>query len=342
MTNTERIKELNAEKNRIERGADRLTNRDRERISEINSEIYALMPKKKSTTSKPRVQRESQLPATLERIRNLPKRGIKRMVENDRDNQTTLDLLKKLREPFPKSHISLLPKPTRKDNPKGKCPECGGYHGLPAVHIRYVGHAALTDRLLDVDPFWNWEPVSTDEKGFPSLDEHGGMWIYLTVCGVTRRGYGDAGGKMGADANKERIGDALRNAAMRFGAALDLWHKGDLHISEDDKEKKKELTEDEKLSRAIEWIDGFVERKVSLDFFDEAISGQEEKFKRLSDNSQKTIKRQIDGVREFLTEIENSPPETKPCPAGGEVTEVDCEVCEERVCEKQETIDFKG
>jgi hypothetical protein len=28
---------------------------------------------------------------------------------------------------------------------------------------------------------------------------------------------------------KERIGDALRNAAMRFGAALDLWHKGDLH-----------------------------------------------------------------------------------------------------------------
>jgi hypothetical protein len=31
---------------------------------------------------------------------------------------------------------------------------------------------------------------------------------------------------------KERIGDALRNAAMRFGAALDLWHKGDLHLDE--------------------------------------------------------------------------------------------------------------
>ena len=28
---------------------------------------------------------------------------------------------------------------------------------------------------------------------------------------------------------KERIGDALRNAAMRFGAALELWHKGELH-----------------------------------------------------------------------------------------------------------------
>jgi len=33
---------------------------------------------------------------------------------------------------------------------------------------------------------------------------------------------------------KERIGDALRNAAMRFGAALDLWHKGDLHAAETD------------------------------------------------------------------------------------------------------------
>src|SRR5690606_24225265 len=31
---------------------------------------------------------------------------------------------------------------------------------------------------------------------------------------------------------KEVIGDALRNAAMRFGAALDLWHKGDLHADD--------------------------------------------------------------------------------------------------------------
>lgn len=61
------------------------------------------------------------------------------------------------------------------------------------------------------------------------LDANGGLWIKLTVCGVTRLGYGDAQGKSGGDAMKECIGDALRNAAMRFGAALDLWHKGDLH-----------------------------------------------------------------------------------------------------------------
>jgi hypothetical protein len=50
---------------------------------------------------------------------------------------------------------------------------------------------------------------------------------------VTRLGYGNAEGKSGGDAVKEIIGDALRNAAMRFGAALDLWHKGDLHADED-------------------------------------------------------------------------------------------------------------
>jgi hypothetical protein len=60
------------------------------------------------------------------------------------------------------------------------------------------------------------------------------MWIKLTVCGVTRLGYGHAEGKQGGDAIKEVIGDALRNAAMRFGAALDLWHKGDLHGPDDD------------------------------------------------------------------------------------------------------------
>jgi hypothetical protein len=36
---------------------------------------------------------------------------------------------------------------------------------------------------------------------------------------------------------KERIGDALRNAAMRFGAALDLWHKGDLHKDQNEEDE---------------------------------------------------------------------------------------------------------
>jgi len=157
-----------------------------------------------------------------------------------------------LREPFPPNQISKLPKPTkhqteevRKDFKKGvRCKVCGGWHHPNVVHLDYVGHAALTDRLLDCDEMWNWEPIATTEDATPKLDANGGMWIKLTICDVTRMGYGHADGKNGGDAIKEVIGDALRNAAMRFGAALDLWHKGDLHIADDADETTSESEPD--------------------------------------------------------------------------------------------------
>lgn len=158
-----------------------------------------------------------------------------------------------LRRPFPAHQISKLPKPTKRqtdevrdDFKKGiRCPICGAWHHKDVVHLDYVGHAALTDRLLDADPEWNWAPVATTDKGVPALDENGGMWIRLTVCGVTRLGYGHPDGKRGGDAIKEVIGDALRNAAMRFGAALDLWHKGDLHADDDGNDAAKAAPKDE-------------------------------------------------------------------------------------------------
>jgi hypothetical protein len=118
-----------------------------------------------------------------------------------------MEQLKKLREPFPPEQIGKLPK--------------GG------VTLDFVGHGFLTARLLDVDPLWTWEPMALDANGLPLLDENGGLWIKLTVCGVTRLGYGDAAGRKGSNAVKEIIGDALRNAGMRFGMALELWCKGD-------------------------------------------------------------------------------------------------------------------
>lgn len=150
-------------------------------------------------------------------------------------------LLPKLREPFPPNQISKLPKESRNQIDERKadrskainCTICGGWHHKNAVHLDYVGHAALTDRLLDTDLEWSWEPVAFNSEGLPAFDRNGGLWIKLTVCGVTRLGYGSADGKTGGDAVKEIIGDALRNAAMRFGAALDLWHKGDLHTEEE-------------------------------------------------------------------------------------------------------------
>lgn len=116
-----------------------------------------------------------------------------------------------LRKPFEPQQIGKLPR--------------GG------IQLDYVGHAAVTDRLLEVDPAWSWEPMGVDEFGAPKVYETTdnfnkplkGMWIKLTVLGVTRPGFGD--GKT----EKECIGDAIRNAAMRFGVALDLWSKEELH-----------------------------------------------------------------------------------------------------------------
>jgi hypothetical protein len=152
------------------------------------------------------------------------------------------DGLALLREPFPAHQISKLPKPLKKRDemdrlPKAKCAVCGGYHATSSIiHLDYVGHAALTDRLLDADPTWTWEPLKFGADGLPLFDATGGLWIRLTVCGVTRLGYGNAESKSYQDVGareKEVIGDALRNAAMRFGAALDLWHKGQLHIDDE-------------------------------------------------------------------------------------------------------------
>jgi hypothetical protein len=148
------------------------------------------------------------------------------LTDQPKDKAEALALL---REPFPANQISKLPKGN--------------------VMLDYVGHAAATHRLLDADPHWNWEPLAMTPDGMPARDAEGGMWIKLTVCGVTRLGYGSAPNKKGGDAIKELIGDAIRNAAMRFGLALDLWHKGDLHAAataaDDEKLNERDATAEE-------------------------------------------------------------------------------------------------
>lgn len=151
--------------------------------------------------------------------------------------EAQMDALKKLREPFQQDAINYKPMPMcsmdeYKKLTRAKCAMCGGYHAKTHTdHLAYVGHAALTARLLQVDPLWSWEPLALDEKGLPRFDSIGGMWIKLTICGVTRLGYGHAKDMPYSEIGsreKAVIGDALRNAAMRFGAALEFWHKGKL------------------------------------------------------------------------------------------------------------------
>lgn len=137
-----------------------------------------------------------------------------------------------LRKPFAPESVGKLPRVSCRGcrDVKGACDKhrmlrcdvCGNWITSAHLHLDYVGHAEITDRLLAVDPQWTWEPAALGQDGLPQMG-HGGLWIRLTVAGVTRLGFGSADGKSGPDAVKEMIGDALRNAAMRFGVGLDLW-----------------------------------------------------------------------------------------------------------------------
>jgi hypothetical protein len=151
----------------------------------------------------------------------------------------TSEQAKKLRAPFPDEQVGKLPRVWCKACSENKqqrhcgqhslvnCQVCGNKITEAHLHLDYVGHAATTDRLLQVDPNWTWQPMAVGPNGEP-LVTNGGLWITLTICDVTRPGFGDGKNP------KEIIGDAIRNAAMRFGVALDLWAKEDLNGSAGD------------------------------------------------------------------------------------------------------------
>jgi hypothetical protein len=164
------------------------------------------------------------------------------LTSQDKSNDTerrilTPENLTALRAPFPPEQISRRPTIWCRDcrdapgrvcsrHAKIRCDSatgCGQTITSAHFHLDYVGHADVTDRLLSVDPEWNWEPLAYDDNGLPKFDEHNSLWMRLTLCGKTMICYGSAPGKRGPDAIKEVIGDGIRNGAMRFGVALALW-----------------------------------------------------------------------------------------------------------------------
>ena len=56
--------------------------------------------------------------------------------------EATNKKLADLRKPFPPEAIDQIPK--------------------AGTVLDYVGHAYITERLLDVDPEWTWEPLGVD------------------------------------------------------------------------------------------------------------------------------------------------------------------------------------
>jgi len=170
-----------------------------------------------------------------------------RFMQTD-DYTRRLELLSKA---FEQDEIEKLPKQLkRNDDAKYKCQpgtqasadgyHCGGYHAR-SMHLDYIGHAGITERLNQVDPWWTWEPMGFTEAGTPLLSD-GGMWGRMTVLGVTRIGYGDPGRNSGPNAIKETIGDFIRNAAMRFGVGTYLWSKSEAALA---KKRGEEPDDDE-------------------------------------------------------------------------------------------------
>lgn len=152
---------------------------------------------------------------------------------------------KKLRADFPPSHIGKMPRVTCKacsdkrtectQHKREKCQVCKAFISTAHMHLDFVGHAAVTDRLLQVDPDWTWEPAAFADDGGPLIRKEGGeasLWIRLNVAGVSRYGVGIEP-ENSNELEKKLISDAIRNAAMRFGVALDLWAKEDLSNAED-------------------------------------------------------------------------------------------------------------
>lgn len=96
------------------------------------------------------------------------------------------------------------------------------------IDLAYVSHSEITRILIEVDPFWSWEPLGIKD-GRPEINVANGvatMWGRLTLLGKTMLGVGSAKADK-ADLDKELIGDFLRNASMRFGICLNLWSKQD-------------------------------------------------------------------------------------------------------------------
>lgn len=124
------------------------------------------------------------------------------------------------------------------------------------TNLSYVGHAAVTEMLLRHDPLWDWQPLGTTIDGAPIVDRNAdgrpiGMWIVLRIFDHTRIGYGSVepnDRRTDGDLIKEIIGDGIRNAAMRFGIALNLWSKNDLEVA-----APEQKPEDKVLAQAKGW-----------------------------------------------------------------------------------------
>jgi hypothetical protein len=173
-----------------------------------------------------------QLPSELqERLLTKAARVVEAVRFSLPDEIDRAERLRSLWTPTPPELIAKLPRGQNKEGPSSACNVCHGWHRSGGVHLDYLGHSDTTRIIAAVDLFWQWAPKAgwDSETGEPRMvrDDNGypiRLWIDLTILGITRPGVGTVERGKG-DPEKELIGDAIRNAAMRFGIGADLWSK---------------------------------------------------------------------------------------------------------------------
>lgn len=178
------------------------------------------------------------------------------------------DIQKILRKPFPPELVGAKPRINCRDcsqaqgrvcnqHTKVRCSVCKQWITNAHMHLSFVNHALVTDRLLDVDQLlppeqaWDFGPAYHDvdpqvliaacasgnpeivamviDNSPPLIDSNGGMWSKLTINGVTRLGYA-YDEDTGPEHNKKLISDGIKVTGMRFGLALELWSKEGLGV----------------------------------------------------------------------------------------------------------------
>jgi hypothetical protein len=111
-----------------------------------------------------------------------------------------------------------------------KCGKCRNNITSAHVDLDYVGHADVTRALTMIDPEWDWEPCGWTETGEPQITVRGNktlvMWGRLTLHGKQRICVGSCSIDK-EDADKELVGDLIRNGAMRHNLYGALWSKAE-------------------------------------------------------------------------------------------------------------------
>jgi hypothetical protein len=94
----------------------------------------------------------------------------------------------------------------------------------------YVGHAAVTDRLLKEAPDFTYTVDHIETQNGHVV----GILATMTIGGKSIQEAGGVGAKNEwGEELKLAISDFLRRGAMRFGVALDLWSREDLQAVQD-------------------------------------------------------------------------------------------------------------